>query len=199
MTQTPSNTFTYDLNGNMLTKVDAGGTTQFTWTSEDRLLSVSRIISGQSTALATFKYDPFGRRIQKASTTGTSIYVYDGASIVAEYDASGTNVSKYAQGNGIDEPLATQRGGQTAFYHADGLGSITSLTDASGATLATYLYDSFGKTTLTGSIQNPFQYTGRENDSETGLFYYRARYYDPSIGRFVSEDPMRFRAGVDSV
>jgi RHS repeat-associated protein len=131
-------------------------------------------------------YDPFGRRIQKASAGGTTNYVYDGANIVAEFDATGTLVARYSQGQGIDQPLAVVRQGTAAYYNADGLGSITSLRDVNGGVVATYSYDAFGNTTATSSINNPFQYTGREWDSETGLYYYRARYYEPSRGRFLS-------------
>jgi RHS repeat-associated protein len=60
------------------------------------------------------------------------------------------------------------------------------------------IYDSFGKLTAsTGSLVNPFQYTARESDTETGLYYYRARYYDPNLGRFLGEDPIRFAGGSD--
>ncbi|HEY6020214.1 MAG TPA: RHS repeat-associated core domain-containing protein, partial [Candidatus Paceibacterota bacterium] len=92
---------------------------------------------------------------------------------------------------------AMQRGGTTMYYNADGLGSVTSLTNAAGTISGTYTYSSFGQTASTASIANPYQYTGRENDPETGLYYYRARYYDPAIGRFLSEDPLRFRSGSD--
>ena len=82
------------------------------------------------------------------------------------------------------------RSGATSYFHADGLGSVTSLSNAAGSIANTYTYDSFGKLTAsTGSLVNPFQYTARESDTETGLYYYRARYYDPSSGRFISEDP----------
>ena len=112
--------------------------------------------------------------------------------------AGGNLLAHYTQGAGIDEPLALTGTGGTYFYHADGLGSITSLTDGSGQLAASYVYDSFGNLTAsTGTITNPFQYTGREFDSETGLYYYRARYYDPASGRFVSEDPVRFKGGMD--
>jgi RHS repeat-associated protein len=81
----------------------------------------------------------------------------------------------------------------TSFYEADGLGSVTSLSSGAGALAQTYTFDSFGKlTAASGSLTNPFRYTGREFDSETGLYYYRARYYDPSAGRFISEDPVGF-------
>jgi len=86
----------------------------------------------------------------------------------------------------------------TSYYEADGLGSVTSLTSSSSALATTYTYDSFGElTNSTGSLQNPFRYTAREFDTETNLYYYRARYYDASVGRFVSEDPIRFDGGPD--
>jgi RHS repeat-associated protein len=97
------------------------------------------------------------------------------------------------QGLNIDEPLAMLRSSTTSYYEADGLGSISSLTSSAGALANTYTYDSFGNVTnSTGTLRNPFSYTGREFDSETGLYYYRARYYDPSVGRFLSEDPVGF-------
>jgi len=92
--------------------------------------------------------------------------------------------------SGIDEPLSSVTAVGTAFFEADGIGSITSLSGASGLT-DTYTYKPFGITTATGSNPNRFRFTGREWDQETGLYYYRARYYDPQTGRFLSEDPAR--------
>jgi RHS repeat-associated protein len=186
--------YTYDNNGNTLTKTDASGTAQYAWDFENRLTSVTLPGSG---GVVTFKYDPFGRRIQKSSATGTTDFAYDGANIIAELNPAGAIIAKYAQGEGIDQPLAMARNGVTALYDGDGLGSITSLYDSAGAQAATYNFTSFGTTTPTGSLFNPFQYTGREWDSETGLFYYRARYYDQGTGRFVSEDPMSFKGGIN--
>ena len=140
-------------------------------------------------ASCSFKYDPFGRRIYKSSSAGTSIYAYDGDNQIEEVNSSGAAVARYIQGENVDEPLAMLRGGATSFYNPDALGSVTSLSNAAGSIANTYTYDSFGKLTAsTGSLVNPFQYTARESDSETGLYYYRARYYDPSTGRFISED-----------
>jgi RHS repeat-associated protein len=89
----------------------------------------------------------------------------------------------------IDEPLAMLRSGTTSYYQADGLGSLTSLSNTSGVLANTYTYDSFGNLVAsTGAIQNSFRYTGHEFDTETSLYYYRARYYDSASGRFLSED-----------
>lgn len=90
------------------------------------------------------------------------------------------------------------RGGATSFYNADGLGSVTSLSNTAGSLAQTYGYDSFGKqTSATGSLANPFQYTARELDAETNLYYYRARYVDQSTGRFLNEDLARFSGGIN--
>jgi RHS Repeat len=80
-----------------------------------------------------FKYDPFGRRIEKITPSGTSIYAYDGDNLIEETDGSGTAVARYTGGQNIDEPLAMLRAGATSFYEQDGLGSVTSLTNAAGA------------------------------------------------------------------
>jgi RHS repeat-associated protein len=144
----------------------------------------------------TFKYDPFGRRIYKSSSSGTSIFAYDGDNLVEETNSSGAAVARYEPTQNIDEPLAMLRSGATSYFHADGLGSITSLSSAAGSIANTYTYDSFGKLTAsTGSLVNPFLYTAHESDSETGLYYYRARYYDQIAGRFISEDPARLLGG----
>jgi RHS repeat-associated protein len=144
----------------------------------------------------TFKYDPLGRRVYKSSSAATSIYAYDGDNMVEETNSSGTAVARYEQTEEIDEPLGMLRSAATSYYESDGLGSITSLSNGSGSLAQTYTSDSFGKQTASsGSLVNPFQYTGRESDTETGLYYYRARYYDPSSGRFVGEDPLLFGGG----
>jgi len=113
-------------------------------------------------------------------------------------NASGAAVARYARTQNIDEPLAMLRSGATSYYHADGLGSITSLSNSAGSIANTYTYDSFGKLTAsTRSLVNPFQYTARESDTETGLYYYRARYYDSNVGRFASEDPIGFKSDLN--
>jgi RHS repeat-associated protein len=144
----------------------------------------------------SFEYDPFGRRIYKSSSSSTSIYAYDGDNLIDETSSSGAATARYATGLNIDEPLAVLEGSTTDYYQADGLGSITSLSNSSGANAQTYVYDSFGNLTAsTGSFTNRYRYTGREFDAETGLYYYRARYYDSQSGRFVSEDPIKFAGG----
>jgi len=195
LTSTPSTTYIYDFNGNTTSKTDSTGTTGYVWDFENRLTSVTLPGTGGT---VSFKYDPFGRRIYKSSSSGTSIFAYDGDSLVEETNSTGAVVARYAQSQNVDEPLAMLRSGGTSFYNTDGLGSITSLTNATGSLAQTYGYDSFGKRiNSSGSLVNTFQYTARELDAETGLYYYRARYYDVAVGRFISEDPIAFTGGID--
>jgi RHS repeat-associated protein len=193
---TPTTSYTYDNNGSVLTKSDG---TQYTWDYENELTQVVRPGTGGT---VNFKYDPLGRRIQKSftqnGTTTTTDYLYDGANRIEDVDTNGNLLARYAQGAGIDEPLEEIASGTTSYYQQDGLGSVTSLSSTTGALgNNTYTYDSYGNTTTSATVVNPFRYTGREPDSETGLYYYRARYYDPSNGRFISEDPLRFKAGIN--
>src|SRR5271157_2138528 len=181
----------YDANGNTLS--DPSGKS-YSWDFENRLTQA--VVPG--TGATTFRYDPFGRRIQKSGPLGTTNYLYDGMSptVIEEADAGGNVLTNYAQGPGTDQPIAEFRSGTASYYLADGLGSITSLSNSSGALANTYAYDSFGKlTTSTGTVTNPLQYTARDSDTETGLYYYRARYYDQPEGRFISEDPLQFDGG----
>jgi RHS repeat-associated protein len=187
-------TYTYDNNGNPLTKVDASGTTAYVWDFENHLTSITFPGGGA----VAFTYDPFGRRIQKTSPSGTTTYVYDGLDILEELDGSGNILAYYTQGPATDTPLVMQRGGQTYYYEADGLGSVSSLSSDTGSLANTYSYDSFGNSTSSGqTVLNSYQYTAREFDTETGLYYNRARYYDPSLGRFINEDPVHFRGGTN--
>ncbi len=154
------------------------------------------------TGTVNFKYDPFGRRIQKSGPLGTTNFVYDGmganSNVIEEIDSSGNVLARYTQSDLIDEPLSMLRSGAASYFEWDGLGSVTSLSNSAGALANTYRFDSFGKLTgSTGTLTNPFQYTGREFDQETGIYYDRARYYDQNAGRFISEDPIRFRGGID--
>jgi RHS repeat-associated protein len=195
LTSRPGTSDTYDNNGNTLTSVSGSNTTTYAWDFENRLTSITLPGSGGT---VSFKYDPFGRRIYKSSSSGTSDYAYDGDNLIEETNSSGAAVARYAQTTNVDEPLAMLRNGTTSYYEQDALGTVTSLSSGAGSLVQTYTFDSFGKTIASsGSLTNPFQYTNREVDSETNLYFYRARYYDQTIGRFLSEDPIRFSGGVD--
>jgi YD repeat-containing protein len=157
-----------DNNGNTTSKTDSTGTTNYTWDFLNRLSSVALPGSGGT---VSFKYDFLGRRVYKSSSSGTSIYAYDGDNLVEETNAAGTAIARYAQStDSIDEPLAMLRGGGTSYYHADGLGSITSLSNSSGSIAQNYTFDSFGNlTTSSGSLTNPIRGAGVRSRNESLL------------------------------
>ena len=180
-------TYTYDENGNMVTRTDGEGTTSYQYDSENRLI---RIMDPQS-RMPTYTYDGLGRRVEKNVNGTITRYVYDLEDILLEYDESNNITARYTHGSGIDDIIGMEREGESYFYHTDGLGSITQISDSSNQTVASYTYDAFGNiASQTGSLINSYTYTAREYDPESGLYYYRARYYDPKIGRFLQPDPL---------
>jgi RHS repeat-associated protein len=180
--------YAYDNNGNTLS--DATGKS-YAWDFDNRLTLAIR--PGTSGGTTTFKYDPFGRRIMKSGPNGVKSYLYDGINPMEELDSNGSVLARYAETDGIDEILSENRGGTISYYQQDRTNSVTSLSSLDGTLTNSFIYDSYGRLTASsGSPTNTFQFTGRDSDSETDAYYYRARYYDPIIGRFISEDPIRF-------
>ncbi|MFH1776669.1 MAG: RHS repeat-associated core domain-containing protein [Candidatus Omnitrophota bacterium] len=123
--------------------------------------------------------------------------------VIAEYNGNGTLLRSYIYGMGIDEPICLTYPIPltTYYYHYDGLGSVTEITDATGNVVEKYEYDAFGNTIIrdasgkilyVSAIGNPYRFTGRRIDSETGLYYYRARMYSPELGRFLQVDPIGY-------
>jgi len=188
--------YAWDANGNLTEKLE--GTTR--WTYEWNALNQLTRVLKDGTEVGAFGYDPLGRRVERSGGGVTYRWTYDGRDILHEAvtDAATTHSRVYIHGPDIDEPLAQTEvpGGGTRFHHADGLGSIVKTTDGAGGLVDTYRYDAWGAIE-NGTSASRYAFTGRERDAEIGLHYYRARYYDPAIGRFVSEDPIRFDGGVN--
>ena len=123
---------------------------------------------------------------------------YDGANPYMDFDSDGELQTRYLYGPGIDELFARIGAGEDPqWYLTDRLGSVRQIVDGSGTILDEITYDSFGNAL---SESNPsqgdrFKFTGREYNPELGIYYYRARWYDPSTGQFISQDPIGFQAG----
>jgi RHS repeat-associated protein len=181
-------TMTYDLAGNLATLQEPPGATTFAWDARGQLTSMATP-DGQ----AAFQYDGLGRRRSKTIFGTQTGFLYDGLTPVQELSGA-TVVANPLTGLGVDEYFARTTAAGTRTLLADALGSTMALTDDAGMVQVEYAYEPFGSTTETGSDPTPFQYTGRENDN-TGLYYYRARYYHTGLQRFISEDPIRFEGG----
>jgi RHS repeat-associated protein len=177
-------TYSYDDNGNQTRKVKGSETTDFVYNARDELRQVQ---VGGST-VGQFLYDHQGMRVQKTGDRGVEQYHYDGKSVLAQYNESDQMIAHFQYGPNrllsLQEP-----GGDAEYYLFDSLGSPVNLTTGAGAVTARYQYDAWGnKRSESGSSFNRFGFTGHEEDTETGLIYAKARYYDPDTARFLSQD-----------
>jgi RHS repeat-associated protein len=188
LTQWGAATPIYDLAGNLT----SDGVNSYTWNARNQLTA----ISGGTTA--AFAYDPFGRRSSRTVGSTTTQYLYDGLNTAQELDAALLPTANLITGLGIDETFVRTDGGGTVSLLADALGSILALTNGSGVIATQYTYGPFGQVNVTGTATtNATEFTGREND-DTGLYYYRARYYSPTLGRFISDDPVGLASGLNA-
>jgi RHS repeat-associated protein len=132
-----------------------------------------------------------------AAEMAVTRYVYDNEDVLLELNSSNAVTARYTHGPGVDEPLIMEKNGQSFFYHRDGLSSVTDISSQAGAVVQHYTYSSFGQieSMLDSSFNQPYTFTARELDPETGLYFYRARYYEPAIGRFLQRDPIGLAAG----
>jgi RHS repeat-associated protein len=182
-------TLTYDNNGNLASITDASGTTLYTWNTRNQLAA----ISGPGVN-ATFVYDGLGRREKKTINGTLTEFLFDGLNPIQETSGAAV-VANILTGLGIDEFLTRTDSSGTQHLLPGTVESIIALADAAGTIQIEYTYEPFGSTIATGvASTNSSQYTRRENDG-TGLYYYRARYYHPSLQRFISEDPIEFYGG----
>ncbi len=180
-------TQTFDANGNTATKTQSGTTWIYTWDRENRLTQAA-----STGATVQFVYDALGRRVRRTQGSTDTKFTHDGQDVLLDDDPV-TGVTKYQNGPGIDNKLSITTGANTAYFLADHLGSTNALTDGTGAITSQGSYDSFGNPT--GNLATRYQFTGREFDPTIGLQFSRARFYDPKLGRFISEDPIGFEGG----
>jgi RHS repeat-associated protein len=201
----------YDNNGNLIEDT----VYRYAYDEENRLTSVTR--KSDNRLVGQYLYDALSRRVRKIADPGTisspveTRYFYDDARIIEEQNTSTVTQATYVYGNYVDEVLTMDRGGQSFYYHQNTLWSVEAVTDDFANVVERYSYDAYGlPTVLNGSgvplplnswgtphsaIGNPWMFTGRQFDEETGLFFYRARYYDAVKGRFIQRDPMGYING----
>ena len=191
------------------------GARLYAYDEENRLVKVST--KSTHAVLGEYQYDAFGRRISKIDNFGVAtLYYYDGWRTLEEQSSTGMTEATYVFGNHLDEALTMTRSGANYYYHQNTLRSIFALSDTAGKGIEGYSYDAYGHETVIlpghdGSLDfdsddvylpggkssygNPFLFTGQRLDPETGLMYYKHRYESTSLGRFLSRDPLGYRAG----
>ena len=143
---------------------------------------------------ASFEYDALGRRRSRTVGSTSTQYLFDGLNPVQEL-VSGTSVASLLTGGGVDEYFTRSDAGGTSNYLTDAIGSTVALANTVGTVQTEYTYEPFGLVTTSGTATgNTYAFTGREADG-TGLYFHRARFFNPRLGRFISEDPIAFAAG----
>jgi RHS repeat-associated protein len=208
-------TYAYDNEGNLIqrTEIATNKVRLFQWDERNRLTAViDRDATGTVIQQVLFTYDAFDRRIAKEVKQGGSdvvtYFVQDRGNPLLDFvDDDGpsgphapTLAMRYLTGPAVDQVFAQEdASGRVSWLLADHLGTVRDLVDNSGTVVNHITYDSYGNVLAQThpEIATRFLFTGREFDPETGLYYYRARYYDPKAGRFISMDPIRFRAGAN--
>jgi RHS repeat-associated protein len=178
-------TFEYDRRGNMVERRGPSGTTHYFWDGENRLVRVLKPDGSE----VQYGYTAAGSRAWRKDKSGTTYFVTDGINLLADVDEEKAASTIYIHAPGIDRPVAMLRGSQVYFYHTKAPGTVSSLTDSTGNVAAAYRTDAFGNLTAsTGTVENRLLFAAREYDADLGLYYYRSRYYDPGLGRFLSPD-----------
>jgi RHS repeat-associated protein len=203
---------THDLNGNLTDD----GNQEYVYDYANHLIEVK---DSSSATVATYMYDALGRRVEKDVAGGAvTRYILWGVSIIEEVNGSGTWQASYVQTDRIDFPCAMDRAdiadvdgdANTSeilrfHFHQQALGSVTEVSEPGGAIVEWVIYDVYGAATLrdqggsvvgSSAVGNPFLFTGREYDAESGLYHYRARAYDPEAGRFLQRDPLGYVDGL---
>jgi RHS repeat-associated protein len=192
--------YQYDGEGNRTnrTKITTGEVDNYTWDYRNRLTTVeSKNAAGVVTQTVGYEYDVDDQRVSKTVNGVVENYYLDGSQIAFVTDEVGNQLFHYLYGLNVDQVLAQDSPTGMVWSLADRLGTVDTLADAGGTVVDKRTFDSFGRllSQTNPSLNFRYGYTGRELDLESGLAYYRARYYDPQVGRFISVDPAGFGAG----
>ncbi len=193
--------YDFDANGNVITKTNLvnGETTVYSYSAFDQIVAIDHQDDmGGTISLVTYAYDAMGRRISKSVDGTVTKYAHQNDRVVASYDGTNTLLATYLHGPEPNMVLSMGTLGEQFVFHRDTIGSVIAISDEFGSILNEYHYDSFGRLmSQSETIDNPFGFTGAERDTESSLYYMRARYYDSFSGRFVQADGKGFTSGTN--
>ncbi|HJO94441.1 MAG TPA: RHS repeat-associated core domain-containing protein [Victivallales bacterium] len=180
--------FVYDSKGNLIKSFSTLNDKSFKYTTDGRISSIS---DNSHNAKIKYTYDPTGNRASEITKHKERFYLYDGINVVAEYDMSHNETCYYIYGSSSDNPLMAHTRNGNFYFHQDFLGNIFAVTDDKGNQVSIYSYEAYGKPIIKKEgFKSPYLFTGRRYDRNTGFYYYRMRYYNPEIARFLSRDPI---------
>jgi len=187
--------------GNTTQKNVGGQIQKYIYDVDNRLIEVR---DGSDALIAAYTYDPFGRGIRKDVAGTITYYLYSDEGLIGEYNATGAEIKTYGYKPNSTWTMDTvfmQQGDQFYFYHNDHLGTPQKMTDASGTVVWSATYDAFGKATVDGAstITNNLRFPGQYLDGETGWHYNGQRFYNPGMGRYVTEDPLGYAGGDENL
>lgn len=167
------------------------GVWTYTYSTENQLLTANK--TGVSLA---FKYDPYGRQVEKAVGAVKTRFYYSGFQRLGDYNSSGVLQNRYVYAPNLDEVvIQVDSSGTKTYFHTDNQGSVIATTNSAGAVVNRYKYGPFGETSSLPGISHG--YTGQRYDSESGLYFYKSRYYSPVLGRFLQPDPIDIAGGIN--
>ncbi|MBA4368068.1 MAG: hypothetical protein C0403_10585 [Desulfobacterium sp.] len=191
-TQAGTETLGYDLNGNLTTRTLGSDVTSYGWDEDDRLVSIDR-----GGIHIEYRYDHQGRLVAKTVGGQEIRYIWDGLDLIAEMDSTGQIVKRFVYGASINEVVLVIAGGTNYWVQQDGLGSVVGTTSNSGGLVATCSYDVYGNIRSGDLGPLPQRFTGMWWDEDAELYYVRARWYCPDLGRFIASDPIGIMEGLN--
>ena len=183
----------YDMNGNLTARTLGSDVTSYGWDEDDRLVSVDR-----GGVHIDYRYDHQGRLVAKTLGGQETRYLWDGMDLIAEMDSSGQVVKRFVYGSTIDEIVLVNFDDTNYWAQQDGLGSVVGTTDDSGVVIATCSYDVYGNMRSGNLGPIPQRFAGMWWDENAGLYYVRARWYEPKLGRFLQLDPVNNLGKINS-
>lgn len=192
LTQAGSAAYTHDANGKLVQVSDGGTVTSYRYDAEDQLVEAG----GE-----TYRYDAFGRVASVSNGRATTSYAYDQGQLLQERDATGV-AAHYTRGAGGSvinsyHQVILDNESPPLYYHVDGLGSTVGVTNRAGVVRGRYAYTAFGESRATsGTTLPPFRYLGNQVHEVSGLYDFKARWYSPSLGRFLTKDPVQALGGM---